>query len=228
MLWGGLGMQAPILVAQWSAAALLLIIYPSMSVWSLIPVVVLLLLMRQSAALLFQVRDTYRTTVEVLVEAAESQNPVRLGHSERTASIARQIAMKMGLSGHVVDRISYVALLHDLDAIGDGGSAIPDPNEPAAQGHSSKVLEGSEFFSDVLPILRMCDGHMGDDADEADALSAMVVALASDIDALAHPALDCLHSGSTLARVAPFASQQLKARVVSAALLLGFKTPAVT
>ena len=36
--------------------------------------VALLLLMRQSYALFLDIRETYRTTVEVLVEAAESQD----------------------------------------------------------------------------------------------------------------------------------------------------------
>ena len=45
-----------------------------MGSWSLIPVVALLLLMRQSYALFLDIRETYRTTVEVLVEAAESQD----------------------------------------------------------------------------------------------------------------------------------------------------------
>ena len=48
-----------------------------MGPWSLIPVVALLLLMRQSYALFLDIRETYRTTVEVLVEAAESQDDRR-------------------------------------------------------------------------------------------------------------------------------------------------------
>ena len=185
--------------------------------------------MRQSAALLLQIRDAYRTTVEVLVEAAESQSPARLGHSERTASIAWQIAMKMGLSSNLVERISFVALLHDIDAIGETAqrSATPSADGLQNHGHSSEVLEAAEFFADVLPILRICDGRVDEDVDEFDIVSALVVTLASDVDAHDNPAVGHLHASSTSARVSPFASPQLKARVVSAALLLGYQIPAV-
>ena len=224
---GALHMQAPIMLAQWSAAVLLLLIYPTMGPWSLIPVVVLLLLMRQSAALLLQIRDTYRKTVEVLVEAAECQDPDRLGHSERTASIARQIAMRMGLSGRAVERISFVALLHDIDALAEkAGSQVP-ASDASGMGRSAQVLEGAGFFADVLPILRICDGRMNIEADESDIAAALVVALASDVDALQHPAVSGLHRGGTSARVSPFASPQLKVNVISAALLLGYQIPAV-
>lgn len=226
LISGALYMQAPIMLTQWSVAVLLLLIYPTMGPWSLIPVVVLLLLMRQSAALLLQIRDTYRKTVEVLVEAAECQDPDRLGHSERTASIARQIAMRMGLSGQMVERISFVALLHDIDALAE--SAVSDvPTSGRGRGHSAEVLEAAEFFADVIPILRLCDGRMETEADESDVAAALVVALASDVDALEYPAVSRLHAGSTSARVSPFASPQQKVKVISAALLLGYKIPAV-
>jgi hypothetical protein len=74
LLRGNLAGQMPLLVAGWSACLLLLITFTWMGPWSLIPVVALLLLMRQSYALLLDIRETYRTTVEVLVEAAESQD----------------------------------------------------------------------------------------------------------------------------------------------------------
>ncbi len=89
-----------------------------MGAWSLIPVVALLFLMRQSYAMLLDIRELYRTTVEVLVEAAEAKMHGRVGHAERTAAAARAIAMRIGLSAQRVERISYAALLHDVDAIG--------------------------------------------------------------------------------------------------------------
>ncbi len=89
-----------------------------MGAYSLIPVVALLFLIRQSYAMLQDIRELYRTTVEVLVEAAEAQDVRRVGHAERTASIARTIGTHMGLASGQIERISYAALLHDVDAIG--------------------------------------------------------------------------------------------------------------
>ena len=81
--------------------------------------VALLLLMRQSYVLFLDIRETYRTTVEVLVEAAESQDSRRAGHSDRTAVLARSIAMGCGLSASEVELIGYAALLHDIGELAE-------------------------------------------------------------------------------------------------------------
>ena len=229
LLRGNLGGQAPLLVAGWSACILLLITFGHMGVWSLIPVVALLLLMRQSYALLLDIRETYRTTVEVLVEAAESQDRRLAGHAERSAAIARTIGTQLGFSSSQVERVSYAALLHDIDAI--SSKTVP-PQEagrkvPLARGGSSAMLEGVDFFSDVMPVLRLCDGEGTDTATPEDLTSALVVSLSSDIDAAEHSEVADAHSGTAVDRVSPFVGSSAKGRIIGAALALGYTTPAV-
>ena len=149
LLGGSLVSQAPLIAAQWSASVLLLITYAGMGSWSLIPVVVLLLLMRQSYSLFLDIRETYRTTVEVLVEAAESQDARRVGHADRTAMLARSIATKVGLSAAEVERISYVALLHDLGELAEGTER--DSIHPERRASSADIVRGVEFFKGVEP-----------------------------------------------------------------------------
>ena len=134
---GNLVTQAPLLIAEWSASVLLLITVEGMGSWSLVPVVALLLLIRQSYALLMSIRETYRTTVEVLVEAAEGQDRRLLGHAERTAEIARRIAARMGLTVARVELVSYAALLHDVDAIRDHAATV--------RAHLSLALDGADL-----------------------------------------------------------------------------------
>ena len=119
--------------------------------------VALLLLMRQSYALFLDIRETYRATVEVLVEAAESQDVRRFGHADRTAATARAIAMHIGVAAPAVERISYAALLHDLGEL----AATPDSEGfvPVRDIHSAEIVEGVEFFRTVEPVLRICDGN---------------------------------------------------------------------
>ncbi|MEI7813442.1 MAG: hypothetical protein WCJ13_01445 [Coriobacteriia bacterium] len=232
LLRGNLRVQAPLLLAQWSASVLLLITFQGMGAWSLIPVVALLFLMRQSYAMLQDIRELYRTTVGVLVEAAEGQDARRVGHAERTAATARAIAMRVGLSAHQVDRINYAALLHDVDAIGDtSGIAVPSDGygTEAVVGTSSEVFDGVHFFDDVLPIIRICDGHSsGEMVDaEGDLLAGLIVALASDVDAAEHADVAAAHVGSSVDRVAARVSPSTKSLVVGAALALGYGIPAV-
>ena len=224
LLVGNYRRQGPLVAAQVSASVLATITYPDMKAWSLVLVVALLLLMRQSLALLLEIRETYRTTVEVLVEVAERQDQRRQGHGERTAHIAREIAMRMGLSATDVERVSYASLLHDIDALAEQPK-VADP----ALGQSAQIFQGTDFFDDVLPVLRLCDGA-GSDADlsEGHLTTAMLVALASDVDTATNESAAAAHSGSSVARVSSAVPSAVKAKVVAAALELGYQIPAVT
>jgi len=231
LLAGSLRMQGMLLLAQGSAAILVYITFPEMNAWSLIPVVAILLLTRQSYALLLDIRETYRKTVEVLVQAAEGEDARRIGHAERTAGIARAIAMKAGLTGDEVERVSYAALLHDLDALGEVVLPPGTVAEPPARldGGSASVVADSVFFADVVPVLRVCDGdaEFAHEASSAQLTSAFIVSLASDVDAAAHPGVAEAHAGSSVTRVYPFVTAAEKARIVGAAIEIGYRIPAV-
>jgi len=227
LIRGNLYSRAPLIVAQWSTAVLLLLTYAGMSDWALVPVVALLLLMRQSFALFLEIRETYRTTVEVLVEAAESQDGRRVGHSDRTATVARAIAVNCNLTADQVDRISYAALLHDLGELAAEQTTTGTPLD-APVSRSSAIVHDVEFFHRVEPILKILDGVSDGARDLDDALSALIVALASDIDAEYHDEVAAAHAESAVARVAPFVTPAMKARAVGAALRLGYRIPAVT
>jgi HD domain len=218
------GTQMPLLLAQWSASVLLVLTYGGMGSWSLIPVVALLLLMRQSFALFLDIQETYRTTVEVLVEAAESQDARRIGHAERTAMLARHIAEKMGLTAAEIERIGYAALLHDLGelAAGDSGS------DSAAVVSSAAVVHGAAFFDNIEPILELCDGVTAAVSPApADLLAAAVVALSSDIDSQCHKGVMAAHRMRAMDRIAPAVDAPIKASVIRAARRVGYQVSAV-
>lgn len=218
---GNLSRQMPLMAAQVSVSVLTMITVNDMREWSLIPVVALLMLMRQSYAMLLDVRETYRTTVEVLVEAAEGSDVRRVGHSERTAAIARDIAARIGLSAAQVERISYAALLHDVDS-------ISEHSVDTSLGHSAQVFANADYFKDLLPILALCDGSsLAAMHEDADLLAAMTVALASDIDCMYNRGAAASHTGRALTRVEGVVPQSTKAAVAGAALQLGYAIPAV-
>lgn len=220
---GNLHRLAPVLLAQLSTALLAVAVYDDMREWSLLLVVALLMLIRQSYSLLLDIGETYRTTVEVLVQAAEGIGSERHGHAERTAQIAREIAMGCGLSPQQVERVSYAALLHDIDALSYGGDS------PSGRPTSSSVLEDVPFFENVIDILRICDGIRCDDAaaHELDLLAAFIVALSSDVDAATHTHAHAGDPQDAVDRVAPLVPSDLKARAVWAAIQLGYGVPAV-
>jgi len=182
-------------------------------------------LTRQSYAMLLEVRQAYRATIEALVDAAESQSAGRAGHAERSAEIARAIAGHLSVSSRVMERISYAALLHDIDMIG-----VDHCEDSAGLGaeekQSGKLLEGVGFLAEVTPILRLCDGDLAGSApySDDDKLAAFVVALASDVDHRMNPDAD---TGGAVARVAPLVPSSIKGRAIGAAVTLGYSVPAV-
>lgn len=223
LIRGNIVRQAPLLAAQLSASVLAVITYPKMGPWGLGMVVVLLLLIRQSYAMLLGIRETYRTTVEVLVEAAESADGQRRGHAERTAAMAREIGSACGLSPSEVETVSYAALLHDVDAIGH------DARYPRPVCKPSEVLDGVGSFEGVARVLRVFEGGMAPPAcADSELLGAYVVALANDIDAADCGAVKSLHPSSALHRLRLVVPQEAKARAVAAAVRLGFRVPVVS
>lgn len=222
LLAGNLSRQGLLFASEVSVAALTVILYGSMGVWSLIPVLALLVLIRQSYAMLLEIRETYHTTVSVLVEAAELPEPGRQGHSERVAEIARSIGSRCGLSAVELERLSYAALLHDVHGISDSAYTA------AERGSSSEVVQEVGFLSEVIPILRVVDGGPidGSQADK-DLLSGFIVALASDVDSVTRKEVADAHHQAALPRVAATIPPRLKAKAVSAAVSLGLPVPAI-
>ncbi len=225
LLRGNVRFQGPLLLAEVSTAVLLVMTYEQMGIWSVALSLVLLLLLRHSYALLIDVRSTYMNTVEVLVETAESADPGRLGHGERTASVARDIAEEMGLSSSALERISYAALLHDLDLVS------MDPGEWPGDQHrrrqAGQVLAQVGFLSDVVPLLSILDGDTPaiEKSTPEQRLQALIIALSSEIDT--SDDLPPAVGGGEVAAVAALVSASDKAKAISATIRLGYPVPAL-
>lgn len=218
---GNLTRQSLLLAAEVSIAALTAILYESLGVWTLVPVMALLTLIRQSYAMLLEVRETYHTAISVLIEAAESPEPGRAGHSERVAEIAHKIGCRCGLRVEDLERLSYAALLHDVDGI--AGDSVP----LSSTGSASRIVSDVGFLANVVPILQVVDGLPGVNHSERDVLCGLIVALASDVDAAARPEVHLAHIAPHVSRVAPLVPSKVKARVVAAAVELGYSLPAI-
>jgi HD domain len=224
LLLGNMRFQGPLLLAEMSTSVLLVMTYERMGVWAFVLAVVLLLLLRHSYALLIDVRQAYMSTVEVLVETAESADPRREGHSERTAELARQIAEELGLGSGQVERLSYAALVHDLDMVRidpDGASDV------GAVRHTGRLLGAVGFLSEVVPVLKVLDGDpgMAGETSAEQRMLALIVAVASDVDSREHGVP--LSGEGDVVRVASLVGPVDKSKVVAAALRLGHSIPAV-
>ena len=184
LIVGNAVLQGPLLAAQVSVAVLTVITYGEMNVWALVVMSLLMVLLRQSLALYLAIRQAYRSTIEAMVAAIEAQDPRRKGHAERVEALARAIALELGVRGRALESLGYAALLHDVDMLGSDY----DDGDLAMLRHSADTVSSVRFLSEVVPILRLCDGVPHPDPPPHPVQqSSAVVAVASDMDDEANP-----------------------------------------
>jgi putative nucleotidyltransferase with HDIG domain len=63
-------------------------------------------------------RENYIETIQSLAEAIDAKDRYTRGHSERVAFYAVEIARKLGWSEVDVDKLQFLAMLHDIGKIG--------------------------------------------------------------------------------------------------------------
>jgi putative nucleotidyltransferase with HDIG domain len=76
-----------------------------------------LFLLHRAFLSLEQLSDAHIDLVRVLVKAIETRDPYTSGHSERVATMAKEIAVAMRLSASKIRMVERAALLHDLGKI---------------------------------------------------------------------------------------------------------------
>ena len=175
---GALRLQGWMLAAEVSTAALAVVAFPSLQFWGLLVTVGLLLVMRQSFALLLEVRASYTSTVEVLARALEAYDPGRRGHAERVARMCGEAGRRIGLQGRKLESLTYAALFHDVGRLGS------DSMDEEPEHDSAEVLASVGFLSGALPVLRILDTSAEGDAslDENELIGAYLVARFSAFD----------------------------------------------
>jgi len=178
LVLGALRLQGWMLAAEMSTAVLAVVLFRPLGLWGLLPTVGLLLVMRQSFALLLEVRASYTSTVEVLARSLEAYDPDRRGHAERVAHMCGEAGRMIGLQGRRLESLTYAALFHDVGRL---GADSPD-EEP--EHSSAEILGGVGFLSGALPIMRILDSAAEDESslDEDDLISAFLVARFSALD----------------------------------------------
>jgi hypothetical protein len=183
LIVGAIRLQGWMLAAEISTGVLTVVLFRDLESWGLLVTVGLLLVMRQSFALLLEVRASYTSTVEVLARSLEAYDPGRRGHAERVAHMSTEAGRMIGLQGKRLESLTYAALFHDVGRLGsDDPSAAPEHS-------SAEVLAGVGFLAGALPILRVLDTAGEDEAslDEADIISAYLVARFSALDGELNP-----------------------------------------
>jgi hypothetical protein len=120
---------------------------------------------------------TLRQTVQALGLVPELAGLAPLGHSERAAFYAAEVADELGFDVPTIDRIVTATRLHHLGAVGDDDDA-PSPAGTAERG--ARILRDSGFPGDVADLLEeaRADGLGVDSGD----LAAATIRIATAFD----------------------------------------------
>ena len=177
-LLGTLRMQGWMVAAQLSVGVLTVLLLPGLGPWGLLISSGLLLVMRQSFALLLEVRASYTSTVEMLARSIEAYDPSRRGHAERVSRMVGDSGRMLGIPSRRLENLVYAALFHDVGRLG------ADDSEERPAYRSSEVLSNVGFLNGAVPVPQILDTAADSDAslDEQDLVGAYLIAHFSALD----------------------------------------------
>jgi len=100
-------------------------------------------------------------SIETFISFIDAKDPYTNGHSKRVAQYTRAIASEMGYEGEELDRIYYVALLHDCGKIGVPDNILGKPGkltDEEFQIIKSHTVRGGEILSHFKSLENVGEG----------------------------------------------------------------------
>ena len=102
-------------------------------------------------------------SIETFTGFIDAKDPYTNGHSKRVAIYTKQIAQEMGYSGEELDRIYYVALLHDCGKIGVPDSILGKPGKLTDEEFEiikSHTVRGGEILNSFKSLRNAGEGAL--------------------------------------------------------------------
>lgn len=87
--------------------------------------------------------------IETLGRVVETRDPYTKGHEQRSARIAKQIALEMGLSDEEADRVEVAGLVHDVGKLGVPAEILTKPGR-ISSSEFKLIQEHSQAGYDIL------------------------------------------------------------------------------
>jgi HD-GYP domain-containing protein (c-di-GMP phosphodiesterase class II) len=87
-------------------------------------------------------------TVQALAAAVDAKDPYTKGHSQRVASLARSLAVRMGGSEAFIDQVYAAGTLHDVGKIGVPDAILAKPSQLTKE--ESMVMATHPVLGEVI------------------------------------------------------------------------------
>ena len=105
--------------------------------------------------------EIIKESIETFTGFIDAKDPYTNGHSVRVAKYTRMIAEEMGYSGEELDRIYYVALLHDCGKIGVPDNILGKPGKLTDEEFEiikSHTIRGGEILGRFKSLSNVGEG----------------------------------------------------------------------
>jgi putative nucleotidyltransferase with HDIG domain len=115
-----------------------------------------------------ELEEMFLQVVKVLVNLLDAKSPWTMGHSERVAEIAVNIAKGMCLDENIIKTVHLGALLHDIGKIGtydtllDKMTPLTKDEYSIIKGHPDRgadALAAIDQLKDIIPLIRYHHEH---------------------------------------------------------------------
>ncbi len=102
-------------------------------------------------------------SIETFTGFIDAKDPYTNGHSKRVAKYTKMLAEKMGYKGEELDRIYYIALLHDCGKIGIPDNILGKPGKLTAEEFEiikSHTVKGGEILASFKSLENAGEGAL--------------------------------------------------------------------
>lgn len=107
--------------------------------------------------------EIIKESIETFTGFIDAKDPYTNGHSNRVAKYTRRIAEEMGFEGEELDRIFYIALLHDCGKIGVPDNILRKPGkltDEEFQVIKSHTVRGGEILRSFKSLKNAGEGAL--------------------------------------------------------------------
>lgn len=95
------------------------------------------------------IKQSYLNTVKTLVRAIEAKDPYTKGHSEHVAELTLALAREMRIDSRELQKLEYIALLHDAGKIGVPEDILNKPYSLSAE-EFEEVKKHSALSAEII------------------------------------------------------------------------------
>ena len=191
--------STPGFIAMSPMAVLVAVVFEPLGYFGVVLFILPLFFARMAFKLYRDMRQNYVETIQSLAQAIDAKDHYTMGHSERVAYYAVEIARRLGWRQNRLEQLFFTALLHDIGKIGISEAVLNKPGRLTAEERltvNSHAELGAEIVSKVSFLRQEADyirhhhehytgsGYPAGLAGEAIPLGARIIAVADSFDAM--------------------------------------------